>query len=228
VTCKALWDDTCLYLGYRVEDPQIWTFSNIRDEQMYCGKHNGSFVKFFADVDCDMRNYVEIHVNPVNNVMDAWLPFTWSEKYRRETGVDDVIPSFLAIEWDCGGMRTATHIQGTLNDPTDVDDYWSVEVAIPFEDLKRFDLSARSCPPHDNTRWLVHLCRRFRLTNDAPADDTWYYAWPPAGELTTHRLSTWGYFIFKNSTWSDLMKKAFDDKIESIKNGLKNDPGLRR
>ncbi|HBE00935.1 MAG: hypothetical protein A2096_13700 [Spirochaetes bacterium GWF1_41_5] len=220
-TCKALWDDHYLYLGYRVEDPQIWTFATTRDEQFYVGAVNGSFVKFFADVDCDTRNYVEIHVNPVNNLMDAWLPYTYSIKnFREETGIDNLEPSFLAFEWDCEGIKTAVHIEGTLNDPTDVDEYWTAEWAIPFAALKRFDLSGQNCPPRDNTKWLVHLCRRYRLMNDAPTNDIWYYAWPPCGEVSTHRLSKYGYFIFKNTTWRELMKEAYAEKIEDIKMGI--------
>ncbi len=212
-TCKALWDDGYLYLGYRVEDPCIWALARSRDEQMYAGQgeNNGNFIKFFADPDCDGRDYVEIHVNPRNNVMDAWLPFNWRKRYRKEVGIDDVQRGFLAIEWDCEGMETAVDIQGTLNRFDDVDEGWTAELKIPFKSLRRFDRGSVNVPPKNNTRWLVHLCRRYRLSRNAPEADTWYFAWPAAEALSTHRSSKFGYFIFRNLTWAELLRDIYKD-----------------
>jgi hypothetical protein len=42
-----------------------------------------------------------------------------------------------------------------LNDPSDVDEYWQLEVAIPFADLPTLDGRA----PRAGDQWLFHLAR---------------------------------------------------------------------
>lgn len=39
------------------------------------------------------------------------------------------------VQWDCPGLKTAIHCEGTLNKSKDKDKYWSVEMAIPHQAL---------------------------------------------------------------------------------------------
>ena len=44
------------------------------------------------------------------------------------------------------GLRYAVHVDGTLNDPSDVDEGWSLEVAFLWADLAQFARKT-ACPP---------------------------------------------------------------------------------
>ena len=57
--------------------------------------------------------------------------------------------------WDCPGLKSAVAIKGTLNEPSDVDEYWQLEAAIPFAGLPTLD----GRTPHAGDRWQFHLAR---------------------------------------------------------------------
>lgn len=38
--------------------------------------------------------------------------------------------------WDINGLKTAVHINGTLNNSADIDKGWSIEIAIPWNALE--------------------------------------------------------------------------------------------
>ena len=49
-------------------------------------------------------------------------------------------------------------LQGTLNDPSDIDEGWSLEIAIPWESLVYLS-DGRSLPPQDGDIWKIFLGR---------------------------------------------------------------------
>ncbi|MCK4416917.1 MAG: hypothetical protein KAV99_01965 [Candidatus Latescibacteria bacterium] len=53
-------------------------------------------------------------------------------------------------KWDCEGLKVGVHIEGTLNNPEDEDEYWQLEVAIPFAD------------------WPSHVFQRHRIYDYKP------------------------------------------------------------
>ena len=40
------------------------------------------------------------------------------------------------ISWDAEDFRSAVFLDGTLNQPIDTDKSWTIEMAIPFHDLR--------------------------------------------------------------------------------------------
>jgi len=195
---KALWDETYLYLAYDFADPNVWGDCIGRDLMMYTQGYSEPIAKFFCDPDGDGRDYVEFHVNPLNNVMDCWFDVVINVNAQKALGLGP--PAGRAenyhIDWRCDGMIHRVRVLGTLNDPFDVDQGWTVELALPWADLKRF-AGAKACPPNEGDAWKVHLARRYRANRQAhPKDDVSYWAWPPAGEESCHRIDRWGEFVF--------------------------------
>ena len=45
--------------------------------------------------------------------------------------------------WNINGLKSAVHIDGTLNDSNDIDNYWTVEMAIPLEEIIKLAKSKR-------------------------------------------------------------------------------------
>lgn len=112
---KMLWDESYLYFMAKLEEPHVWGTLKQRDTVIF---YNNDF-EIFIDPDGDTHNYVEFEMNALNTVWDLFL----TAPYRNN-------PKVLN-QWDMKGVLSAVSIQGTLNNPSDIDRGWQLEVAIP-------------------------------------------------------------------------------------------------
>lgn len=113
---KMIWDDVNLYVFAQMsEDHLVATLKN-HDDIIY---RDNDF-EIFVDLDGDTHNYCEIEVNLYNSVLDLFM----AAPYRNGGP--------LVMDWTCRGLETAVSYQGTLNDPSDIDEGWAVEMAIPW------------------------------------------------------------------------------------------------
>lgn len=112
---KILWDENYLYFMAKLEEPHVWGTLKQRDTVIF---YNNDF-EIFIDPDGDTHNYVEFEMNVLNTVWDLFL----TAPYRNN-------PKVLN-QWDMKGILSAVSIQGTLNNPSDIDRGWQLEVAIP-------------------------------------------------------------------------------------------------
>jgi hypothetical protein len=62
------------------------------------------------------------------------------------------------LEWDFPGMKSAVHVEGTLNDNTDIDKGWTVELAFPWKGMELM-ADGRSLPPDDGDTWRMDFSR---------------------------------------------------------------------
>jgi hypothetical protein len=155
-----------------------------------------NFIKIYLDPDADGRNYTEIHVTPLNTVCDKWQEIPWRKDVSERMGIK--FPkegARIHPEWNVPGMKTATHIDGSLNDPYDIDKGWTVEVAIPFASLKHLSKTQKS-PPEVGDSWKCHLGRRYAPYYGAKAS---YWTWPVIGEKDCHVPDRWGAIVFAGS-----------------------------
>ena len=116
-----LWDGDHLYIGAWLEDHDVWATLTDRDSIIY---HDNDF-EVFIDPDGDGRDYFEIEVNALGTVFDLLL-----ERTYRAGGP-------ARHSWNLAGLSLAVVVDGTLNDPNDIDRGWSVEMAIPWGALAR-------------------------------------------------------------------------------------------
>ena len=79
--------------------------------------------RFLLDPSNTTQPYYEIEVNALNTIFDLLL----NKPYRNE--------GKPIISWDVKGLRSAVKIQGALNDASDKDEGWTVEMAIPFKSI---------------------------------------------------------------------------------------------
>ncbi len=114
---KMMWDDSCLYIGAEIEEPDVWANLTKRDTVIF---YDNDF-EVFIDPNGDNHEYFEFEMNALNTGWDLFL----NKPYRDGGRPDDA--------WDISGLRTAVHVDGTLNDPGDIDRGWSVEMAIPWD-----------------------------------------------------------------------------------------------
>jgi hypothetical protein len=234
---KMVWDDEFLYVAYAFQDPHIWAYNTIRDVPM-CNQRIGlvscleeaaiplkggwgdaehftqtyteCFAKCYLDPDGDGLNYVEIHVNPRNNICDKWMEASWHEDARVRCGLPADQQPNSHVEWNCPGIKTAVHLDGTLNDPYDLDNGWTIEMAIPFTSLRPLAKGV-AFPPENGDRWRVHLGRRYRPHDKA--EDVYYWTWPVLNEVSCHYPDKWGEIIFRN----EIPKSMPDTDLSSFK-----------
>jgi len=167
---KWCWDEHNLYIAFTCDDPDVWSTLSRRDGHLW----EGEVVEAYIDPDGDGRNYKEFEVNPLNAVIDLNIE-------REENGrVAD--PDKFA-RWNAAGWSTAVRVNGTLNDRTDRDKGWAVEMAIP---LKNF-ATAKRLPPRVGDIWRVQLLRIERPKASAKPE---FSAWSSTD--TFHRPTRFG------------------------------------
>lgn len=185
---KMLWDDEYLYVGADLAEPHVWGTLTKRDSVIF---HDNDF-EIFIDPDGDNHQYYEIELNALNTVWDLRLV-----KPYRDGG-----PALN--EWDIPGFRSAVWIDGTLNDPSDVDRRWRCEMAIPWESLGEF--ANRPAPPHPGEQWRINFSRvewdievNARKYVKVPGQPEHNWVWSPQGVIDMHRPERWGYVQFSDA-----------------------------
>jgi hypothetical protein len=97
------------------------------------------------------------------------------------------------------GLRTAIHVDGTLNDPSDDDAGWSVEAAFPWAELGRH--ANGSMPPSPGDEWRMNLMR-VEWSHDVvdgayrKGEQQDFWVWSPQYAVDMHRPEHWGVLEF--------------------------------
>lgn len=120
---KMLWDDRNFYVAAELSEPHVWGTLRVRDSVVF---HDNDF-EVFLDPDGDGHNYGEFEINALNTGWDLRLP----KPYKDGGAADD--------GWNIAELKTAVSVRGTLNDPTDEDEAWVIEMAIPWKSLGALD-----------------------------------------------------------------------------------------
>lgn len=211
---KMLWDKEYFYVAAYLEEPHIWATLTERDAVIF---YDDDF-EVFIDPDGDGHNYYEFEVNAFNTVWDLIL----LRPYRV-----DKDPKVLN-NWKIKGLQSAVHIEGTLNEPSDQDAYWTVEIAFPWKVLK--ELSSTSAPPKNGDQWRINFSRvdwtmdiqnnqytkRLRADGKKPLpEDNW--VWSPQGRINMHHPETWGYVQFSHQKAGSTAVPFLADPDEKIK-----------
>lgn len=182
---KMLWDDEYFYIAAQLDEPHVWGTITERDAVIF---QDNDF-EVFIDPNSDREEYYEFEMNALNTGWDLFLPKTYKDGGKVDNG------------WNIDGLKTAVHIEGTLNDPSDEDQHWSVEIAIPWKALEKY--AHKPCPPKAGDRWRVDFSRvewqvevkdgkYVKVPNRR--EDNW--VWSPQGMIDMHEPSTWGYVEF--------------------------------
>lgn len=184
---KMLWDDEALYIGAELVEPHLWATQREHDSVIF---HENDF-EFFIDPNGDNHEYYEFEINALNTGWDLLLPRPYKDEGSAVNG------------WEIAGLRTAVHLDGTLNNPSDVDRGWSIEMAVPWKALG--ELARRDAPPKDGDQWRINFSR---VEWPTEADGRGYrkaagavehnWVWSPQYVVDMHRPETWGYVQFEH------------------------------
>jgi hypothetical protein len=182
----------------RLDEPHVQATLTERDAVIY---QDNDF-EVFIDPDGDNHLYGELEINALGTVWDLLLV----RPYR------DGGPAIDA--WDIAGLKSAVAIEGSLNNPGDRDEGWTVELAIPWKVLA--PIADRACPPAAGDIWRVNFSRvqwrtevidgRYRKILDAATgrplpEDNW--VWSPQGLIAMHCPEMWGQVLFADRAVGD-------------------------
>ena len=208
---KMLWDDDYFYIAAKLEEPHVWATITERDAVIFMDNN----FEVFIDPTGDTHHYYELEVNAFGTIWDLML----TRPYRNGGRAIDA--------WDIKGLKVGIDIQGTLNDPTDIDEGWTVELAIPWDVLEE---AAPGGKPQDGTQWRLNFSRVQWQTEiidgkyvkktdpetgeDLPEDN---WSWSPQGLINMHYPEMWGYVQFSDEP-SDGQQVEFEwNEIENLK-----------
>lgn len=169
---QVAYDDTYLYIAFSCNDQDIHSSFTKRDEYLW----KEEAVEVFIDTDDNNPNdYVEIEVSPKNVLYDSYI----------------VNPQKIDVEgtlkYNLQGIQTAVNLGGTTGNRRDIDQNWTVEIAIPFAEI------AQGFHPYQlqDADWKINF---YRINQDA--SPLKYMAWSPT-QGSFHQPEKFGTIIFK-------------------------------
>ena len=214
----VLWDDDYLYVAYWIEEPNVQATLTERDDLIY---QNNDVEFFIAGRD----SYYEFEINSFGTIYEVF--FVWEESESFKNGAFDTIPELSGNQpgkrlfpgvgyqphprgrrmgywnWDFPGLKSAVHVDGTINNDKDRDRGWTVELAIPWSGMRALAMSDnRSLPPNDEDVWQMDFSR-FNIYKEAPpAKDPGGWAWSPHGVWDSHVPECYTYIHFSDENVS--------------------------
>ena len=191
---KMLWDEKFLYVFAKLYENHIWGDITKRDEVIY---YNNDFEVFINPND-DVFSYGEIEINALGTEWDLFL----NRPYRLKGKADS--------SWDINGLKSAVDISGTLNDPNDLDDYWTVEIAIPLKEIEKLNTSGKDEKVISGDVWRINFSRvnwDFEINNGVYSRKKengkylpeYNWVWSPQGIINMHVPENWGYLVFSEN-----------------------------
>jgi hypothetical protein len=190
-TVKMMWDSQYLYIGAVLEEPHLWGTLKKHDDIIY---RDHDF-EVFIDPMGDGEQYFEIEINVLGTIMDLFM----NKPYKKGGTFD--------MEWNTTGIQSKVIANGTINDNTDIDSSWTVEMAIPFTAISR---NNRIASPSTTNPWRINFSRvqwtleqdgksyrkKLNQNNKPISEHNW--VWNPTGVIDMHVPVKWGYLLFKN------------------------------
>jgi hypothetical protein len=215
---KMLWDEKYFYIAAEISEPDVWGTLKNRDDIIF---FDNDF-EIFLDPDGNTHSYCEFEMNALNTVWDLLL----IEPYRD-------INNAAVNGFDIKGLKSGVSINGTINQPGDKDNCWTVEVAFPWESFN--EISELKLPPKDADQIRINFSRvewktevvdgktKKQInpaTNKPYPEDNW--VWSPQGVVNMHYPEMWGYVQFSNETAGGKKVSFIEQKEEAAKWLLRN------
>jgi hypothetical protein len=170
---RIWYDAEALYLGWICRDIDIQATYTNRDSRFW----EEEVVELFITPKA-LNRYFELQWNPLGGVFDAIIDNELDASGRSKSFQGDW--SFTAK-----GMKSAVKVKGTVNDSSDKDEYWQVEIKLPFSDLGQ-------AAPKPKDVWRANFFR-FNRTKGLPVEEL---SWSPTFLPGFHEPSRFGFLEF--------------------------------
>jgi len=191
---KMLYDEINIYFFAELEEPKLAANLIKHDTVIFYDKD----FEIFIDPTDDTYKYVELEVNAFNTTWDLFL----DRPYRVDGKADD--------NFEFEGMKTAVAMNGTLNDDSDVDQSWTVEIAIPISSILKAGGSSETTVAQGDywrmnfsrVHWDQHFIDGKYLRNrddDGELQREYNWVWSNQKVINMHEPEKWGYVFFSSS-----------------------------
>lgn len=189
---KLLWDDDYLYFAVEMEEPDLWATLTERDAVIF----QDNDIELFIDPEGTTHRYMELEINQHGTAWDLLL----AKPYRDGERV-------AYSGWDIHGLKIGRALHGTLNQPGDHDQGWTVEVAVPWRALR--ESYGEPVAPKAGEQWRLNFSRvewktrhtggTYQKLVDGTSgrplpEDNW--VWSPQGVVDMHYPEMWGVVQF--------------------------------
>jgi hypothetical protein len=180
---RMLWDEQYFYVAAELEEPDVWATLTQHDSVIF---HDNDF-EVFLNPTGDGLKYFEFEMNALNTGWDLFLPKRYLDGGKADNS------------WEIPGLKTAVHIDGTLNNPADRDRGWTLEIAFPWSAFEERSGKGR---PSAGDQWRVNFSRvEWRVqpvdgkyVKQPGREDNW--VWSPQGAINMHLPEHWGFVRF--------------------------------
>lgn len=169
---RLLYDDAFIYVSFDCDDPDVWGDLKNKDDSIY----NEEVVEIFLDANGDQKTYNELEVSPHNVQFDAAFVTRRSD-----------LPAAMA--WD-SHMESAVQVRGTIDNDSDQDQGWSVEMKIPIANL----MEVPHVPPQKGDHWRFNL---YRLEHFKRRQSIEGQAFSPLFQGDFHNMPRFGTLVFE-------------------------------
>ena len=171
---KLLWDDEYLYVSFFCHDK--WISAELTQRNSPVSRDD--CVEVFICPDTSrVRQYMNFEINAIATLLCRINPL----KGPRPT-------------WEPPQVQIGRSHKGTINDNSDEDEWWIIELAIPFKSFTIFEISQA---PKGGDAWNINLYRiggktnpQYSVFNDLGGERPNY-----------HTPERFGRAIFSNDTW---------------------------
>jgi hypothetical protein len=97
-------------------------------------------------------------------------------------------------------LKTAVHVDGTLNQSDDRDGGWTVELAFPWKGMKWLAKGdGRALPPKSDDVWRIDFSRFNQYKAPPPAQDSGGWFWSRHGVWDSHIPECFPYIHFSTT-----------------------------
>lgn len=214
---KMMWDDEYVYFAAYLEEPHVWAKLTERESVIY---RDNDF-EIFLDPNGDTHHYMEFEMNAFATEWDLMLTRPYRDKGMKVFNC-----------WNINGMKSAVHVDGTINNGNDIDKGWSVEIAMPIKSL----VEADGIRPIQGAQWRVNFSRvqwfsewngkeynvvtnKITGKKGGGSEDNW--VWSPQGAVAMHQPETWGFMQFSEKVAGKGTDEFIWNKNEDVKWALR-------
>lgn len=206
---KMLWDDKYLYVFAKLHEEHIWGDLTKRDAIIF----NNNDFEVFINPNDHVFSYGEIEINALGTLWDLFL----NKPYRLGGKADS--------KWDIKGIKSAVDINGTINNSNDIDNYWTVELAIPLNEISKLKNPYSADSTKHGDLWRINFSRvnwdfefvdgkYSRKKENGKILPEYNWVWSPQGKINMHIPENWGYLIFSDNSLEKQISYSTDIELE--------------
>jgi len=181
---KSIIDKENIYFFIKLYEPNIVGYMTTFDTTLY--KEN--CFEIFIDPDDDGQNYLEFEINAKGTIFDLVM-----DKPYKKGGKANASYNII-------GLKSSINVEGTINNPNDIDKHWTIEMSIPLETIAK--LSNKGYKKKNNY-WRVHMARvQFPVNlfegqyifKAKEIPEVWVIN--KQSKFDNHMPEEWSYFVF--------------------------------